>query len=114
MLGRAALAVGTLAVMAIVPLSGVAHAADLDCKDFRYQEDAQQVYNQDPSDPNRLDADHDGIACEDNPHRPGGSGSQGGGDNGTSSQGGGDNGTAPQGGVETGAGGMARVVWRMS
>lgn len=104
MLGRAALAVATLAVVAVVPLSGVAHAADLDCKDFKYQEDAQQVYNRDPSDPNRLDADHDGIACEDNPHRPGGS---------TGSQSG-DNGAAPQGGVETGAGGMARVVWRMS
>ncbi|HEY3504993.1 MAG TPA: excalibur calcium-binding domain-containing protein [Actinocatenispora sp.] len=94
---RAALAVTTLAVLAVFPVSGVAHAADLDCKDFKYQEDAQKVYDQDPSDPNGLDRDNDGIACEDNPHRP------------TA-----DNGTHPAGGVETGAGGMARVVWRMS
>ena len=34
------------------------------CSDFSYQEDAQSVYNQDTSDPNRLDGDGDGIACE--------------------------------------------------
>jgi hypothetical protein len=49
---------------------------DLDClKDFTYQEEAQQVYHQDPSDPNRLDEDpgpDDGIACEELPQRPGG------------------------------------------
>ncbi|BCJ36664.1 hypothetical protein Athai_41670 [Actinocatenispora thailandica] len=98
------MAVTTTAMLAIVPLAGAAHAADLDCKDFKYQEDAQRVYNQDPSDPNHLDADHDGIACEHLPHRPGGT-------NGGAS---GDNGTQPQGGVETGAGGMAPTVWRMS
>lgn len=37
---------------------------DLDCADFATQEEAQAVYNQDPSDPNGLDADFDGIACE--------------------------------------------------
>lgn len=45
-------------------------AADLNCGDFQYQEDAQAVYNQDPSDPNHLDDDKDGIACETRPHRP--------------------------------------------
>ncbi|WP_329053252.1 excalibur calcium-binding domain-containing protein [Amycolatopsis sp. NBC_01488] len=44
--------------------------ADKDCSDFQYQEDAQAVLDQDPADPNRLDADHDGIACESLPHRP--------------------------------------------
>jgi hypothetical protein len=34
------------------------------CSDFQYQEDAQKVFNQDPSDPNRLDGDNNGIACE--------------------------------------------------
>ncbi|MGW3031713.1 hypothetical protein ACWDCB_10795 [Streptomyces sp. NPDC001178] len=39
-------------------------------RDFASQEDAQAEFNRDPSDPFRLDADHDGIACEDLPHRP--------------------------------------------
>ncbi|SEF30392.1 hypothetical protein SAMN05421837_105203 [Amycolatopsis pretoriensis] len=46
-------------------------AADLNCSDFKYQEDAQAVYDQDPSDPNGLDGDdNDGKACESLPHRP--------------------------------------------
>jgi hypothetical protein len=45
-------------------------AADLNCGDFQYQEDAQAVLNQNPSDPNHLDEDHDGVACESLPHRP--------------------------------------------
>ncbi|MFI1658372.1 excalibur calcium-binding protein [Streptomyces sp. NPDC020472] len=53
-------------------MSGVAHAQDLDCRDFRFQEDAQAVFDRDPSDPNRLDEDQgpdDGIACEALPRR---------------------------------------------
>lgn len=34
------------------------------CKDFRTQADAQAVLRADPRDPNRLDPDRDGIACE--------------------------------------------------
>jgi Excalibur calcium-binding domain len=37
---------------------------DLDCADFATQEDAQAVLERDASDPNELDADNDGIACE--------------------------------------------------
>lgn len=40
------------------------------CPDFTYQEDAQAVLDADPTDPNRLDADNDRVACEDLPHRP--------------------------------------------
>jgi hypothetical protein len=47
-----------------VPLAGSAMAADQDCSDFATQAQAQAVYNADPSDPNHLDADHDGVACE--------------------------------------------------
>src|SRR4051794_5013527 len=39
-----------------------------DCSDFTYQEDAQAQLL--PGDPYRLDADNDGIACEELPHRP--------------------------------------------
>lgn len=54
---------------------------DRDCRpDFRYQEDAQAVYDRDRSDPNRLDRNKNRVACEDLPHRPTGttSGSTGG------------------------------------
>jgi len=36
---------------------------DLDCSDFASQQDAQAVYDADPSDPNNLDADDDGVPC---------------------------------------------------
>jgi hypothetical protein len=37
---------------------------DLDCKDFPSQAAAQAELRKDPSDPNRLDRDRNGIACE--------------------------------------------------
>src|SRR4029453_16628734 len=40
-----------------------------DCSDFTYQEDAQAQLL--PGDPHGLDADKDGIACEELPPRPG-------------------------------------------
>jgi hypothetical protein len=39
--------------------------ADLDCADFATQQEAQAELERDPSDPHGLDADNDGIACED-------------------------------------------------
>lgn len=39
-------------------------ADDLDCADFATQAEAQAEFDADPSDPNGLDADADGIACE--------------------------------------------------
>jgi hypothetical protein len=38
-----------------------------DCDDFASQVAAQQVYNEDPSDPHGLDADADGVPCEELP-----------------------------------------------
>ncbi|GAA2285414.1 hypothetical protein GCM10010234_25420 [Streptomyces hawaiiensis] len=56
------------AIAAIVPMADPAHARqDLDCRDFAFQEDAQAVFDADPSDPSRLDEDQgpdDGVACE--------------------------------------------------
>ena len=77
-----------LAVAASLMAAPPAVAADLDCSDFTSQSQAQGVYNSNPSDPNDLDRDGDGIACE----TAGGSG--------VSS-------SAPQGGTDTGAGGTA-------
>lgn len=83
-----ALAVAT-SIMAAAPAAGAA-SGDLDCSDFSTQSQAQGVYDSNPSDPNGLDRDGDGIACE----SAGGSGLAS---------------TTPQGGVETGAGGTAGV-----
>ncbi|OQR61492.1 hypothetical protein B6E66_24185 [Streptomyces maremycinicus] len=59
-------------LMTFAPLSGVAHAQDLDCRDFTFQEDAQAEFDRDARDPNRLDEDQgpdDGVACEVLPRR---------------------------------------------
>jgi micrococcal nuclease len=40
---------------------------NLDCASFQTHEEAQRVLEQDPSDPNYLDGDGDGVACEDLP-----------------------------------------------
>ena len=59
------------AVIAAVALILVAPAAlaqaDTDCSDYASQAAAQAALRADPSDPNGLDADGDGIACESNP-----------------------------------------------
>ncbi|WP_449355208.1 excalibur calcium-binding domain-containing protein [Virgibacillus natechei] len=39
-------------------------ADDLNCKDFDTQPEAQAHYDADPSDPDRLDGEGDGIPCE--------------------------------------------------
>lgn len=83
-------------VLLFAPAAGA--QGDLDCSDFATQEEAQAVYDQDPSDPHGLDSDGDGIACETLP-----SGGGGGGDDD-------DGGEAPAGGVDTGAGGMAPLT----
>ncbi len=67
-------AVAGLAILGPVPFASAQLAtplaADVDCPDFQYQEDAQAVLDATPGDPNHLDADHDGIACDSLPHRP--------------------------------------------
>jgi hypothetical protein len=65
----AAAALLMLAV-ALVPTAASAHRGDKDCEDFASQKAAQIFYLKHGgprSDPDRLDADSDGIACEDNP-----------------------------------------------
>jgi micrococcal nuclease len=49
------------------PSAGSSTDKDLDCASFATHEQAQRVYEQDPSDPNYLDGDGDGVACEDLP-----------------------------------------------
>lgn len=66
--------VGSVAASSPAP---VATASDYDCSDFATQEEAQEYLE--PGDPYRLDADNDGIACEDLPSGGGGGGGGGGG-----------------------------------
>ena len=46
------------------PAPAQSRGADLDCSDFASQAEAQAELASDPSDPNGLDADNDGQACE--------------------------------------------------
>ncbi|MCC6224719.1 MAG: excalibur calcium-binding domain-containing protein [Thermoleophilia bacterium] len=48
------------------PADYVGQGDAYNCASFTSQADAQAVLRADPSDPNRLDADADGIACENN------------------------------------------------
>lgn len=45
-------------------VTGGAADEDRDCESFDTQEEAQEVYEQDPSNPHNLDDDDDGVACE--------------------------------------------------
>jgi hypothetical protein len=61
-----------VAVLAILAISSAPAAAsrDKDCKDFPTQKAAQMFFLRHGGpryDPDRLDGDDDGIACEDNP-----------------------------------------------
>lgn len=62
-------AASLIAVAAALPLAGTAFAQDRDCGDFATQADAQAALQ--PGDPERLDDDNDGQACE---TLPGGTG----------------------------------------
>ena len=63
----AALAAAALAVLLGLPLPAAAQDAVLDCDYFLWQEQAQAVLDEDPSDPNGLDLEGEGIACPDLP-----------------------------------------------
>jgi hypothetical protein len=100
-------AAGVLAAALSFPMAGVALAQDLNCPDFPTQAAAQAVFNADPRDPNNLDRDRDGIACETRPGGVMGSGEDEMPGDGGSTTGDHDRGSAPRGGVEAGAGGTA-------
>ena len=62
---RTTAAAGLLATAALSSsFTGSASAADLNCSDFATQAQAQATYDANPADPNNLDQDDDGIACE--------------------------------------------------
>ena len=51
----------------VFAFNAVPASANVNCSDFATQADAQYYYNAHPGDPDGLDADNDGIACESNP-----------------------------------------------
>jgi hypothetical protein len=57
------LAAAIVLALAAAP-AAFAQTNDQDCKDFPSQAAAQAHLEQDPSDPDNLDADDDGVACE--------------------------------------------------
>ncbi|HEX3260273.1 MAG TPA: excalibur calcium-binding domain-containing protein [Pseudonocardia sp.] len=62
---RHALTVAVLTVAGTLPLAGAAHAQpDRDCADFASQAEAQEALDGTVGDPERLDANDDGVACE--------------------------------------------------
>jgi Excalibur calcium-binding domain len=62
---RHALTVAVLTVAGTLPLAGAAHAQpDRDCADFTSQAEAQEALDGRVGDPERLDANDDGVACE--------------------------------------------------
>ena len=61
-----------LCMLGVLALAPAAFAQDtLNCKDFPSQGAAQANLMQNPSDPNRLDANNNGVACEDYPYAAG-------------------------------------------
>jgi len=103
-------------------VAGPAAAADqFNCSDFATQPQAQAQLNMDRSDPNRLDANHNGIACENLPGGPeqspstqgtpspqGTNGGQSATSNSNSGSAGSQVSTAPKGGIETGDGSTSK------
>jgi hypothetical protein len=86
------LLVGAMAVGAVLAagLGAPPHAAarDYDCADFSTQAEAEEYLEPGGGDPNRLDGDNDGVACEELPcpcsSTPGSGAGAGGGGNGGS------------------------------
>ncbi len=93
---RSGLTVAVMASGSIMFLTVPAQANHgLNCPDFEFQEDAQEFFDRDRSDPEGLDRDNDRIACENLPNRP---------DDRPKKR---PAAEPPRGGVEAGAGGMA-------
>ena len=70
---RTTTAAAGVLVAAVLSLgfAGTANAAtDRDCPDFTSQAAAQAAFDAVPGDPERLDRDNDGQACEDNQYAP--------------------------------------------
>jgi Excalibur calcium-binding domain len=101
---------GVLLVLPLLSISALGSRAwaqddDLNCADFPSQAAAQREYERDRSDPNNLDADNDGQACEDFDYSSSGTGGSGAADHQYRDSGaGGTRGAGTRGGGTRGAG----------
>jgi hypothetical protein len=68
--GIAAGKVNLASAVAVIHSQGETPGDIYNCSHFAYQEEAEEYLHKWPTDPSRLDGDHDGIACEELPHRP--------------------------------------------
>ena len=66
----AVIGLGSMVMLVAAP-AALAQSGDLDCADFDSQAEAQAELGSDPSDPNGLDAEDDGVACETYPYPEG-------------------------------------------
>ena len=67
------LAIAGLIVGGLFSSAALAQTADRDCRDYASQSEAQAALRADPTDPNHLDEDEDGVACDDFDYGPVGS-----------------------------------------
>ena len=103
----------TIAVAALttLPLAGVAQAQpDRDCPDFATQQEAQAAFDSRPGDPERLDGDDDGYACESRFGEPSGSAPSGSAPSGSGRDSGSRGGPAADSGDATGSTGRSQVT----
>jgi hypothetical protein len=66
----AALPLVVLGLLLSLPALAAHAQQDLNCSDFQYQQEAQEKLDRNTSDPNGLDGDGDGVACDTLPDRP--------------------------------------------
>jgi hypothetical protein len=100
---------GVLLVLPLLSISALgsrawAQDAGLNCADFPSQAAAQREYERDRSDPNNLDADNDGQACEDFDYSSSGTGGSGAADHQYRDSGAGSRGAGTRGAGTRGAG----------
>jgi hypothetical protein len=100
---------GVLLVLPLLSISALgsrawAQDAGLNCADFPSQAAAQREYERDRSDPNNLDADNDGQACEDFDYSSSGTGGRGAADHQYRDSGAGSRGAGSRGAGSRGAG----------
>lgn len=55
--------IAAVVALSMLPTNADDHV-DLNCPDLATQAEAQAIYDDDPSDPFRLDGDHDSVPCE--------------------------------------------------
>jgi hypothetical protein len=64
------LSIAGLILAGLASSAAIAQPAERDCRDFASQSEAQAVLRADPTDPNGLDDDEDGVACDEFDYGP--------------------------------------------